>query len=111
MKKTLLTLLLGFSVPTFAAFIQEANSVKDIVDVKEMNDDTPVIIQGNIVQQLEDDKYIFRDNTDEVIVEIGKKAWHGVDVKATDTVQLVGEVDKDFSDDVEIDVKQVILVK
>ncbi len=111
MKKIILaSLCMGISLSAAAAFIQDEPAIMDIIDVREMADDTPVLVQGNIIQQIEKEKYLFRDNTDEIIVEISDKAWKGVDVKRDDIVQLAGETDKDFSD-TQIEVKQVIKVK
>ena len=111
MKNTILSLLCaGIVFPVSAAFIQEGPTIMDIIDVKDLADDTPVVIQGNIIQKIDKDKYLFRDNTDEIIVEINDKAWNKVDVRTEDTVQLVGETDKDFSE-TKIEVDQVIKVK
>lgn len=112
MKKLLYTLLVsGVVLPLEAAFIQDTPEIMNVVDVKELKDDSAVIIQGHIIQQLEEDKYLFKDETDEVVVDIDKKAWNNVDVRSSDIIQLKGKVDKDFADDVEIDVEKVSLVK
>lgn len=88
----------GFSGPGPVAV-----SVKQAL---EMRDDTKVTLRGNIVQYLGDDKYLFRDATGSVRVEIDDDEWEGQTVSPEDTVELYGEVDKDWNS-VEIDVKRL----
>ena len=52
------------------------------------------------------DRYTFRDESGTVVVEIDHKRWNGVTVGPQDTVEIQGEVDKDWNS-VEIDVKQI----
>ena len=73
----------------------------------EMRDDANVILRGNIVQHLGGDKYLFKDATGTVKVEIDADEWGGQNVGPNDTVELHGEVDKDWNS-VEIDVDRVI---
>lgn len=74
-----------------------------------MRDDTPVILVGNIVQHLGGDKYLFRDATGEVTVEIDHKDWRGVTVGPDDLVEIQGEVDRDWNA-IEVDVDLIRLV-
>ena len=68
-------------------------------------DDTIVVLTGKIVNSLGDEKYLFRDETGEVIIEIDDEDWHGVKVTPEDTLEIVGEVDKEFLEAIKIDVK------
>ena len=70
-----------------------------------MRDDTIVVLTGHIINSLGDEKYMFRDDTGEVIIEIDDEDWHGITVKPEDLIEIVGEVDKEFMEKTKIDVK------
>lgn len=70
-----------------------------------MRDDSMVVLTGKIVNSLGDEKYMFRDNTGEVMIEIDDEDWRGIKVTPNDTLEIVGEVDKEFMEQTKIDVK------
>ncbi|ELI3257174.1 YgiW/YdeI family stress tolerance OB fold protein [Shigella flexneri] len=63
-------------------------------------------LRGNIVERISDDLYVFKDASGTINVDIDHKRWNGVTVTPKDTVEIQGEVDKDWNS-VEIDVKQI----
>ena len=67
---------------------------------------TWVTLRGNIVERISDDLYVFKDASGTINVDIDHKRWNGVTVTPKDTVEIQGEVDKDWNS-VEIDVKQI----
>ena len=69
--------------------------VSTVQGVQNMPEDSMVVLQGNISKRVKKDKYMFNDNTGEMMVEIEGYAWNGQDVAPTDVVTIVGEVDKD----------------
>jgi uncharacterized protein (TIGR00156 family) len=81
-------------------------SVTTVEKAKSMRDDTWVTLRGNIIERISDDVYTFKDATGTVNVDIDHKRWNGVTVTPQDTVEIQGEVDKDWNS-VEIDVKQI----
>ena len=85
-------------------------SVSSIKDVMGMYDDQIAVIKGNIIQRLSDDKYLFKDKTGEMVVEIDYKYWGGLQVDEKDTLELTGKVDKDYNA-VTLDVFMVKKVK
>jgi len=85
-------------------------SVVSIKDVMNMYDDQIAVIQGNIVSRISDDKYLFRDKSGEMVVEIDYKYWGGLQVTEKDQLQLTGKVDKDY-EGVTLDVFRVELAK
>lgn len=87
-------------------FIAGRETIVTVSQVKEMRDDVNVIVQGNIVQRVGDDKYLFEDNTGSITVEIDDKDWRGQTVSPSDTVKLHGDVDRGFLN-TEIDVDYV----
>ena len=68
--------------------------------------DTWLTLRGNIVERISDDLYVFKDASGTINVDIDHKRWNGVTVTPKDTVEIQGEVDKDWNS-VEIDVKQI----
>lgn len=92
----------GFSGPGL-----ESSSVEQ---ARGMRDDAQVILRGNIVRHLGKDKYLFKDETGTINVEIDRDKWGGLTVTPSDVVELHGEVDKDWNS-VEIDVDRVVKVR
>ena len=92
----------GFSGPGIAPItVQQAMTLRD---------DSYAILRGNITQHLGKDKYLFKDTTGYIHVEIDHDKWGGQTVTPQDTVELHGEIDKDWNS-VEIDVDRIIVVK
>ncbi len=86
-------------------FVGGAPVISTVKQAKEMRDDTNIILQGRIVQRVDnDDKYMFEDSTGTITVEIDKKDWRGQTVTPSDTVKLYGEVDRGlFSTEIDVD--------
>lgn len=106
-----LVLVAMLSVPAYAAFKGPGTSAPatTAAQVKSLPDDARVTLVGKIVSQLpgSDDKYMFRDNTGEIMVDIDLKRFRGQEVTPNNTVRISGEVDKDFGQAPEIDVKRL----
>ena len=102
----------GFSGPTTTTqsqnggFVGPNGSSTTVESAKSLRDDTWVTLRGNIVERISDDLYKFQDSSGTVNVDIDHKRWNGVTVTPQDTVEIQGEVDKDWNS-VEIDVKQI----
>ncbi|MDE6250571.1 MAG: NirD/YgiW/YdeI family stress tolerance protein [Alphaproteobacteria bacterium] len=75
-------------------FLGGNNEVVTVTQVKEMRDDTPVVLQGYIVQRVGDEKYLFKDSADSITVEIDDDNWRGITITPQDTVKLYGDVDR-----------------
>lgn len=87
-------------------FIGPNGSVTTVENAKSLRDDTWVTLRGKIVERISDDLYKFQDASGTVNVDIDHKRWNGITVTPKDTVEIQGEVDKDWNS-VEIDVKQI----
>lgn len=87
-------------------FVGPNGSVTTVENAKSLRDDTWVTLRGKIVERISDDLYQFQDASGTVNVDIDHKRWNGVTVTPKDTVEIQGEVDKDWNS-VEIDVKQI----
>ena len=97
----------GFAGPVSGA---QADTVAKAVT---LGDDAPVVLTGNIVSQVagSKDKFIFKDATGEVRMEIDRKVFAGRTVTPQDTVRIIGEVDKDLGKDVKIEAKALEILK
>ena len=71
--------------------------VTPVKQALKMRDDSIVILRGNIARRIGDDKYLFRDATGEIVVEIDDEDWGGVTAGPKDTLELSGEIDRDFN--------------
>lgn len=60
-----------------------------------MADDSMVTLQGKIEKRLKKDKYMFKDDSGSVVLEIDRDIWNGQTVTPQDTVVITGELDKD----------------
>ena len=67
-----------------------------VEQARALPDDAPLSIKGRIVQHLGKDKYLFRDETGEITVEIDHDLWRGLTVGPEDTVVIHGEMDKEW---------------
>ncbi len=85
-------------------FVGGTETIVTVKQVKEMRDDVPVIVQGNILQRMGDEKYLFEDSTGSIAVEIDDEDWRGQTVSPSDNVKLYGEVDAGlFKTEIDVD--------
>ena len=87
-------------------FTGPSGAVTTVANAKSLRDDTWVTLRGKITERISDYLYKFQDASGVINVDIDHKRWNGVTVGPQDTVEIQGEVDKDWNS-VEIDVKQI----
>ncbi len=87
-------------------FTGPSGAVTTVANAKSLRDDTWVTLRGKITERISDNLYKFQDASGVINVDIDHKRWNGVTVGPQDTVEIQGEVDKDWNS-VEIDVKQI----
>ena len=87
-------------------FTGPSGAVTTVANAKSLRDDTWVTLRGKITERISDDLYKFQDASGVINVDIDHKRWNGVTVGPQDTVEIQGEVDKDWNS-LEIDVKQI----
>ena len=73
----------------------ETKPVSKISDVKAMPDDTVVIIQGVIVQNLGDDNYLVKDDSGTVNIEIDEDLVQGNTITPEAEVLITATVDQE----------------
>lgn len=119
MKKITLASLLAATAITFsgAAMAQDgggytgpSNNMVTVSEIQGLNDDTYVILKGNIKQNLGNEMYVFSDGTGSINVEIDDDDWNGQNVQADNMVIIKGQVDKN-GNTIEIDVDEVTMVE
>lgn len=74
-----------------------------------LQDDSRVVLKGNIVKSLGNEKYIFQDKSGSMTVEIDDELWNGRAISPNTLVTIDGEVDIDYKPmkRIEIDVDYV----
>lgn len=87
--------------------IEESFNIISVEKAKNAKDDTFVVLQGYIDKSLGDEKYLFRDETGTIKIEIDDKRFRGLTIYPDDFVQISGEVDKGWFSNTEIEVKNI----
>lgn len=77
-----------------------------VAEAIKLRDDSPVTLQGYIVERLGDERYTFKDTTGTVIIEIDDDDWGGLEVTPENEVVIEGEVEKKRSS-VKIEVDRI----
>lgn len=85
------------------------DTIITVQQAKTLPDETVLVLRGNIIESLGDEKYTFQDDTDSITVEIDDDEWNGFVVGPTDTVIIWGEVDSGlFSTEIDVSRIQVV---
>ena len=114
MKRLTLALLLTplFSTAVLAAGYTGPGATVQFTTVAaalDAADDTPVVLQGQIVKRLQEELDEFKDASVTINVEIDDEQWPAQAISETATVKITGEVDRDLMSR-EIDVEYLELV-
>ncbi len=82
--------------------------LRTVAEIREHNkDDQPVVLTGVLAKKLGKDKYLFKDDTGEIRVEIDAEDFPTVEVSEKTRVEITGEVDKSALRAAEVDAKRV----
>lgn len=82
--------------------------LRTVAEVLEQGrDDQPVLLTGVLAKKVGKEKYLFRDATGEIRVEIDVEDFPAGPVDATTRVEIAGEVDKNVLRKAEVDAKRV----
>ena len=100
-------LAFAVKVEGFRVGISAVATVKEALSLK---NDAYVTIQGSIVKQISEDKYLFKDETGSITVEIDSDKWLGQSVDVNDKLELTGEIEKTLNS-TELEVKTVRKIK
>lgn len=84
---------------------QTAPQTATVSQLAQLPNDSLVLLQGQLIKDLGDEKYLFKDSTGEIPVEIDKELWIGGGFVANENVALHAEIDVE-NNVVKVDVKQ-----
>ena len=84
-------------------------TVMTVSEALKLNDDAPVKLSGKIEKSLGNEKYLFKDATGSITIEIDNEDWNGVNATPDTEIIITGEIDKDMLRDAEVDVDMVTL--
>ncbi len=93
---TLMAVFAGVAMADLNEGFKDNSIVKKatVAEALKMNDDSNVTVKGNITKKLSDDRYLFKDSTGTMTVEIDKDRWSGVSADTKDILELSGEIEK-----------------
>ncbi len=96
MKKILSTLLFSFLISTTvqAAGFSGQSSKITVIEALKLPDDSYVTVQGSIVRRISSDKYLFKDKSGTMTVEIDDDKWGNIEANDKDVLELSGEIEK-----------------
>lgn len=93
------------ALPAVAPF----GSVSDILS--DPRDNHPAYLTGRLTQTLGDERYIFTDDTGSIRMEIDDELFKGLGaIDAETRLRVLGEVDVDGRNDIEVDADKVMVV-
>lgn len=97
----------GFKGPGVQPAITKA------AQVRQAQDDTPVVLEGKIVEKIPSRKnrYVFQDDSGKVVVDINRKQFRGQTVTPQDRVRLHGHVDSNRKKDNKVEVDHLEVLK
>ena len=108
-------LLCAITTPALAAYTgpQDIPQVfTTAIEAREFPiDDHEVKLEGHIVKRIGHDKYLFRDKTSAIRLEIDAPVFPAEDFDDKTLVRLYGEVDSQTLDEPQIDVDRIEIVK
>ncbi len=97
--------------PVYAGFQQTAPSVVTSIEkVLKMPDDAFVTIEGNIVKQVGNEKYLVQSGKSTIVVEIDDELLMNITVTPKNRVRISGEVDRDFKS-IEMEASKIEIIK
>lgn len=87
-------------------------TITKAAEVQNALDDTPCTLEGNILERLSKNKYMFQDDSGKITVEISNKVFGPNTVTPQTKVRLTGEVDhKKQGRANEVDVRYLEILK
>ena len=69
--------------------------VVSVTQVQSLQDKAPAVLKGNIVSFLGGDRYLFRDSSGEIVINVKPDRWWGLSVGPSDLVEISGELKRE----------------
>ncbi len=88
---------------------QNGTPLTSVAQTRNAGDDTLVSLQGQIVNHIRDDKFLFKDATGSVVIEVDDDDMRAINLRPGTAVHIRGKVDRKTNRENEIDVKWIEL--
>lgn len=110
-KIAILAVMMVLATPVYAGFQQtEQAAITSVEKVLKMPDDSFVTIEGNIVKQVGNEKYLVQSGKSCIVVEIDDELLMNMTVTPKNRVRISGEVDRDFKS-IELEASKIEIIK
>jgi uncharacterized protein (TIGR00156 family) len=90
----------------------DSSALVTAVAAAERPNESNVRLVGFLIEKLGSEKYLFRDDSGTIVVEIDDDDWSGIEASAETRVEIAGEVDREWKllqRETEIDVDSIRL--
>lgn len=102
---------MSFNFSTFAEYYNQ-NDIITVKKLKTMKDDSYALIEGFIVKQISNEKFLFKDETGEIVLDIDDNLMYQLkDIDKNTLVEIYGELDKNIFSRDEFEVKKITIIK
>lgn len=91
-------------------FVNSQQAVSPVSEAGQWKDDQFVLLEGNIVEQVGKEDYLFKDASGQINVEIDRHVFRDQIITPNDKVKIYAEVDKSWNK-TEVEAKHLELVK
>lgn len=110
-KIAILVVMMVLAAPAYAGFQQTEQAIITSVEkVLKMPDDSFVTIEGNIVKQVGNEKYLVQSGKSSIVVEIDDELLMNITVTPKNRVRISGDVDRDFKS-IELEASKIEIIK
>ena len=92
------------------------NSKANVITVKQAlksSDKTPVVLEGYIVKQVDDDEFYFKDNTSQVLISIDEEIimqFANTQITPNTLLRIHGSIDKELMEETKVDVFKLEII-
>ena len=101
MKKTRLVLIVSLLVVAAMAAHAQQGGFRgpsaghiSVAEAQYLWDESPVILRGNLILSLGNERYLLSDGTGAITVEIKRRVWGTLSIDENDLVEISGEIDR-----------------
>ena len=100
---------IGAAQAQFVGQSQPVTTVKQVLDTG--RDDQMVVLEGNLINQVRNDKYTLRDATGTIVVEIDDRIFAGQRVDSNTKVRVEGEIDAEIMKPNEVEAHRLTVIR
>lgn len=100
---------IGAAQAQFVGQSQPVTTVKQVLD--NGRDDQMVVLEGNLINQVRNDKYTLRDATGTIVVEIDDRIFAGQRVDSNTKVRVEGEIDTEIMNPNEVEAHRLTVIR